>query len=53
MQAWSELSFLGFSGDCVSFLTAMKRPFITVMAEACIYLVSGEFCSLGMYKLSS
>lgn len=50
MQGWSELTFLVLSGDCVTFLTAMKRPFITVMAEAYIYLVLGEYHSLGMYS---
>lgn len=50
VQGWTELTFLAFSGDCVTFLTAMKRPFITMMAEAYIYLVLGEFHSQGMYS---
>lgn len=46
----SELTFLAFSGDSMTFLAAIKRPFITIMAEAYIYLVLGEFHSLGMYS---
>ena len=49
-QGSSEFIFLAFSGDCVSFLTAMKRPFMTMVAEACIYLVLGEFLLPGMYS---
>ena len=50
MQGWSELTFLAFTGHCVTFLTAMKRPFITIADEVYVYLVLGEFHSLGMYS---
>lgn len=48
MQGWSELTFFAFSGHCATFLAVMKRPFITMMAEAYIYLVLGELHSVGM-----
>lgn len=48
MQGWSELAFLALSRCCATFLAVMKRSFITMVAEAYIYLVLGEFHSVSM-----